>query len=390
MGLGRGSRATKVQPTDSDTALDLTGPVWCEGFLEKRSTSMCQISSWTRRYFVLRRRTLAYYTSYNHFVDRARPLKAVQALFVRLPEGVVGDVRITVGTAEGTWLLQPNSRTEQCRWVNALWWALEPTRDELRMLQRHKALERKRRRMRRSSQTMGPHMPDSILVHKRRSERRSSQQGSSLPAQVTSRPASAGVGSQDAAIEAVATAQAARSSAEAEPAPAERQEPRRHVTFCEGEDLCRVQLLPYEDYVDRKQRRSLFYTVGDIMRFQRDADRPFDFLLQSAAVFRASILGCLRCRGARGDGDEFAGGGGGDSGGLTLRGSAHLRNTAGAAGGRVDALARQTSLEAAPSFGGSMRQLDLGMDTADGRGTAISEDMGSSPHGNNESKRRSI
>ena len=123
------------------------------------------------------------------------------------------------------------------------------------------------------------------------------------------------------------------------------------------------------------------------MNFQRDADRPFDCLLQSAAVFGASVLGCLRCRGARAGGDAFADGGVDSSGGITLRGSAHLRDAARAGGSREGALA----LEAAPSFGGSQRSMDLGADgNLDGRSTAMSDDMGSSTIANNESKRRSI
>ena len=231
-------------------------------------------------------------------------------------------------------------------------------------------------------------MPDSILVHKRRSERRASQQTDTDMLPVTSRPASAGVVSQDAAIQAVAVAQRSPCSDGTSPEAAD-QERKKHVKFCEDENLCQVHHLPYEDYVDRRQRRSLFYSVGDIMRFQRDADRPFDCLLQAAAVFGASILGCIcRCRGARGGrGDAFADGGADSSGGITLRGSAHLRDATGASGSREAALAR----EAAPSFGGSQRSLDLGPDgNLDGRSTAMSDDRVSSTIASNESKRRSI
>ena len=152
------------------------------------------LGRWSRRYFVLRRRSLAFYASYHAYSTGGEPLQAARVVFVRLPEGDFGEARVLIGTrstyapnataaisaassssaagvagggkaatpavslcgssarsarfARGAgkgqgyasknnapWLVQPDNRSEQCRWVNALWWALEPTEDELRQLQ---------------------------------------------------------------------------------------------------------------------------------------------------------------------------------------------------------------------------------------------------------------
>lgn len=425
MGRGRGgaTRSAKVRPTDAEAeALDLSGPVWCEGSLELKGKALTQFGRWQRHYFVLRRRTLSYYSSYMSYQSGRPPARVARALFVRLPEGVVGEVRVIVGTTRGTWLLQPDSRSEQCRWVNALWWALEPTRDELRMLQRHKALERKRLiNSRRTSQTLRE-KPDSILIHKNRAKRRVSQQGSTVAGMMSSRPASAGVESKEDAIEAVAAAgkgkgkgagareadAGAEDGTDAAPAAAAP----KSVTFAQPDRLTTVCLLPVEDYVDRKQRRSLFYTVGDIVAFQRDAERPFD----SCRVFVAGLCDDLRrlcsapcsAPGRDSAGTGYAGGDEAGGGGITLRGSyrdsEQARVTAGAAGGvgghgpgsqgrghgHLSYAARSAHLSESDARSGSMRNLIERGGSVEGAPGALAAEAAPSPSNGAGRKRVSL
>lgn len=285
------------------------------------------LGRWVRRYFVLRRRSLSFFASYHAYSTGGEPVQAARVVFVRLPEGDFGEARVMVGTncASGQpWLVQPDNRPEQCRWVNALWWALEPTEDELRQLQiSYDMVPQAGRRNRRSSASQ---KPDSLIIHKQRAERKQK-------ADLDSRPQSADGpdkrnGRNSIIQPAVDTNGDALGGAPEGPggevvgvvggvgnggrggggaAGGEggavggggggAKRPR--VTF--AATVAQVHMMPEVENFDVADRRGLFYSVYDIMQFQHDAERPFDVLRDQLSQFCNRVLCCRNRRVNPGD-----------------------------------------------------------------------------------------
>ena len=293
------------------------------------------LGRWVRRYFVLRRRSLSFFASYHAYSTGGAPVAAERVAFVRLPEGDFGEARVLVGTSASPtpWLVQPDNRSEQCRWVNALWWALEPTEDELRQLQISYDMAPPVHRRNRKRSTVSQ-KPDSLIIHKQRAERKQKAVAED------SRPQSAdGPGKRNGRNSIIQPAVDTNGDALLGGVPEEGDDipggelvggaaiggvgggvaggggggggggagggegggaggggggaKRPRVTFAAA--VAQVHTMPEVENFDVADRRGLFYSVYDIMQFQHDAERPFDVLRDQLSQFCNRIL-CRRSR----------------------------------------------------------------------------------------------